>query len=83
MSTTFETVKTELPDKPCTCSRVRNVISKPFRLHISANLFVSTLSPIEYFVSAPYSAACTSLELLYYSKVLYFYLGLLRVIQSV
>lgn len=71
--------------RSCLTSRMHAIESEMWfqRLHMSGNLFVSTCSPIEHFVSVPYSVACTSLELLYYCKVLYFYLGLLRVIQRV
>ena len=55
-----------------------------FRLHISENPlpaleFISTCYPIESFCFC----ILFSLELLYYCKVLYFKLGLLRVVQSV
>lgn len=72
MSTTFKTVSEELPDRPCTCNRFRNVISKRFRLHISENLFIPMRDPAEYFVSISYSVACASVELLYYREALYF-----------
>lgn len=77
MSTTFKMVKNELPDKPYTCNRFRNMISKSCRLHIRGNPFpvlefLSTCNPIEHFVSVSYSAVFTSLEFLYYWKVFYF-----------